>query len=85
MFIAFLFFLSIFLLVVSGFLLTVEYKTVLLDSCIIGIRYRLFGILFLISSFVVIFSTNILLVLVFFCILFIYIISVWVDSDMNKK
>lgn len=70
------------MLVVSGVLLTVEYKTISLDNCIIGIRYRFFGLLFLISFFIVIFSTNILLVLVFFCIFFsIYIISVLEDSD----
>ena len=81
MFIAFLFFLSIFLLIVSGVLLAVEYKTVPLDNCIIGIRYRFFGVLFLISSFVVIFSTNIPLVLVFFCLFSIYILSFWEYLD----
>lgn len=81
MFIAFLFFLSIFLLIVSGVLLTAEYKTVPFDNCIIGIRYRFFGVLFLISSFIVIFSTNILLILVFFCFFPIYAFSVSEYSD----
>lgn len=81
MFIAFLFFLSIFLLVISGVLLTAEYKTVPLDNCIIGIRYRFFGVIFLIFSFVVIFSTNILLVLVFFCLSSIYIVCILEYSD----